>query len=98
MQGCQVPNARNCQVWAEALDAWIQQRAQEIVHEQTSRALTPAHVQASLQRLLAKDMPTALLECWVRMLVAILFMEEAIRRVLLEFRPDKTPGSEMGCS
>ena len=42
------------QVWAEALDAWIQQLAQEIVHEQTSLALTPAHVQASLQRLLAK--------------------------------------------
>lgn len=29
------------------------------------------------------------------MLIAILFMQEAIRRVLLEFRPDKTPGSEM---
>ena len=42
------------QVWAEALDAWLQQLAQEIVHEQTSRALTPANVQASLQRLLAK--------------------------------------------
>ena len=24
------------QVWAEALDAWLQQLAQEIVHEQTS--------------------------------------------------------------
>ena len=34
------------QVWAEALDAWLQQLAQEIVHEQTSRALTPANVQA----------------------------------------------------
>ena len=42
------------QVWAEALDAWLQQLAQEIVHEQTSQALTPANVQASLQRLLAK--------------------------------------------
>ena len=42
------------QVWAEALDAWLQQLAQEIVHEQTSQALTPANVQASLQRLLAR--------------------------------------------
>ncbi|DBA98763.1 TPA: hypothetical protein ACH3X1_014533 [Trebouxia sp. C0004] len=42
------------QVWAEALDAWLQQLAQEIVHEHTSQALTPANVQASLQLLLAK--------------------------------------------
>ena len=33
-------------VWAEALDAWLQQLAQEIVHEHTSQTLTPAHVQA----------------------------------------------------
>ncbi|DBA83635.1 TPA: hypothetical protein ACH3X1_006194 [Trebouxia sp. C0004] len=43
------------QVWAEALDAWLQQLAQEIVQEDTSQALTPANVQASLQLLLAKD-------------------------------------------
>ena len=42
------------QVWAEALDAWLQQLAQEIVQERTSRALSPANVQASLQLLLAK--------------------------------------------
>ena len=42
------------QVWAEALDAWLHQLAQEIVQEHTSRTLTPANVQASLQRLLAK--------------------------------------------
>ena len=42
------------QVWAEALDAWLQQLAQEIVQEHTSQALTPTNVQASLQRLLAK--------------------------------------------
>ncbi|KAL3139375.1 hypothetical protein ABBQ38_003709 [Trebouxia sp. C0009 RCD-2024] len=42
------------QVWAEALDAWLQQLAQEIVQEHTSQALTPANVQASLQLLLAK--------------------------------------------
>ncbi|KAL3130176.1 hypothetical protein ABBQ38_008481 [Trebouxia sp. C0009 RCD-2024] len=58
MQGCQVANARRSQVWAEALDAWLQQLAQEIVHEHTSQALTPANVQASLQLLLAKgDIP-----------------------------------------
>ena len=28
------------QVWAEALDAWLQQLAQEIVQEHTSQALT----------------------------------------------------------
>ncbi|KAL0032602.1 hypothetical protein WJX77_010275 [Trebouxia sp. C0004] len=55
MQGCQVANARSPQVWAEALDAWLQQLAQEIVHEHTSQALTPANVQASLQLLLTKD-------------------------------------------
>ncbi|KAL3138361.1 hypothetical protein ABBQ32_006164 [Trebouxia sp. C0010 RCD-2024] len=43
------------QVWAEALDAWLQQLAQEIVHEHTSQALTPENVQASLQALLRKD-------------------------------------------
>ncbi|KAL3141922.1 hypothetical protein ABBQ32_004575 [Trebouxia sp. C0010 RCD-2024] len=48
MQGCQVANARRSQVWAEALDAWLQQLAQEIVHKHTSQALTPANVQASL--------------------------------------------------
>ncbi len=42
------------QVWAEALDAWLQQLAQEIVQQHTSQALTPASVQASLQLLLAK--------------------------------------------
>ena len=42
------------QVWAEGLDAWLQQLAQEIVQEHTSQALTPANVQASLQLLLAK--------------------------------------------
>ncbi len=43
------------QVWAEALDAWLQQLAQEIVLEHTiQQALTPANVQASLQLLLAK--------------------------------------------
>ena len=42
------------QVWAEALDAWLQQLAQELVHEHTSQALTPANVQASLQLLLTK--------------------------------------------
>ena len=42
------------QVWAEALDAWLQQLAQEIVPEHTSQALTPANVQTSLQLLLAK--------------------------------------------
>ena len=41
------------QVWAEALDAWLQQLAQEIVQEHTSQALNSANVQASLQ-LLAK--------------------------------------------
>ena len=30
------------QVWAEALDAWLQQLAQEIVQEHTSQSLTPA--------------------------------------------------------
>ncbi|KAL0029496.1 hypothetical protein WJX77_011932 [Trebouxia sp. C0004] len=43
------------EVWAEALDAWLQQLAQGIVQEHTSQALTPANVQASLQLLLAKD-------------------------------------------
>ncbi|KAL3134360.1 hypothetical protein ABBQ38_006386 [Trebouxia sp. C0009 RCD-2024] len=43
------------QVWAEAVDAWLQQLAQEIVQELTSQALTPANVQASLELLLAKD-------------------------------------------
>ena len=42
------------QVWAEALDAWLQQLAQEIVQEHTSQALTPANVQASLQLLLRR--------------------------------------------
>ena len=42
------------QVWAEALDAWLQQLAQEIVHEHISQALTPANLQASLQLLLKK--------------------------------------------
>ena len=42
------------QVWAEALDAWLQQLAQKIVHEHTSQALTPENVQASLQALLRK--------------------------------------------
>ncbi|DBA92502.1 TPA: hypothetical protein ACH3X1_002735 [Trebouxia sp. C0004] len=42
------------QVWAEALDAWLQQLAQEIVREHTSQALTPASIQASLQLSLAK--------------------------------------------
>ena len=34
------------QVWAEVLDAWLQQLAQEIVQQHTSHALTPANVQA----------------------------------------------------
>ncbi|DBA71940.1 TPA: hypothetical protein ACH3X2_010693 [Trebouxia sp. C0005] len=58
MQGWQVANARRFQVWAvwaEALDAWLYQLAQEIVQEHTSQALTPANVQASLQLLLAKS-------------------------------------------
>ena len=42
------------QVWAEALDAWLQQLAQEIVQEHTSQALTPQNVRVSLQLLLAK--------------------------------------------
>ena len=42
------------QVWAEALDAWLQKLAQEIMHEHTSQALTPANVQAFLENLLAK--------------------------------------------
>ena len=42
------------QVWAEALDAWLQQLAQEIVHKHTPQALTPANVQALLELLLAK--------------------------------------------
>ena len=42
------------QVWAEALDAWLQQLAQVVLQEHTSQALTPANVQASLQLLLAK--------------------------------------------
>ena len=42
------------QVWAGALDAWLQQLIQEIVQEHISQALTPANVQASLQLLLAK--------------------------------------------
>ncbi|KAL3138353.1 hypothetical protein ABBQ32_006156 [Trebouxia sp. C0010 RCD-2024] len=42
------------QVWAEALDAWLQQLAQEIVQEHTSQALTPQNVRASLELLLAK--------------------------------------------
>ncbi|DBA76432.1 TPA: hypothetical protein ACH3X2_008507 [Trebouxia sp. C0005] len=58
MQGCQVASARRSQVWAEALDAWLQKLAQEIVHEHTSQALTPANVQASLELLLTKaDIP-----------------------------------------
>lgn len=43
------------QVWADALDAWSQQLAQQIVQEHTSQALTPANVQASLQLLLRRD-------------------------------------------
>ncbi|DBA66895.1 TPA: hypothetical protein ACH3X2_002020 [Trebouxia sp. C0005] len=54
MQGCQVANARSPQVWAGALDAWLQKLDQEIVHEHTSQALIPANVQASLQLLLGK--------------------------------------------
>ncbi|KAL0039340.1 hypothetical protein WJX79_003891 [Trebouxia sp. C0005] len=54
MPGCQVANARRSQVWAEALDAWLQQLAQETVQEHTSQALTPANIQASLQLLLEK--------------------------------------------
>ncbi|DBA68407.1 TPA: hypothetical protein ACH3X2_013710 [Trebouxia sp. C0005] len=42
------------QVWAEALDVWLQQLAQDIVHEHTSQALTSPNVQASLQLLLTK--------------------------------------------
>ena len=42
------------QVWAEALDAWLQQLAQETVQEHTSQALTPQNVRASLELLLAK--------------------------------------------
>ncbi len=42
------------QVWAEALDTWLQKLAQEIVQEHVSQALTPENVQASLQLLLAK--------------------------------------------
>ena len=42
------------QVWAEALDAWLQQLAQEIVQEHTSQALAPQNVRASLELLLAK--------------------------------------------
>ncbi len=42
------------QVWAEALDTWLQKLAQEIRQEHTSQALTPDNVQASLQLLLAK--------------------------------------------
>lgn len=42
------------QVWAEALDAWLQQLAQEVVQEHSSQALTPANVHTSLQLLLAK--------------------------------------------
>ena len=42
------------QVWAEALDAWLQQLAQETIQEHTSPAVTPQSVQASLQLLLAK--------------------------------------------
>ena len=42
------------EVWAEALDAWLQQLAQEIVQEHTSQALTPQNVRASLELLLAK--------------------------------------------
>lgn len=42
------------QVWAGALDAWLQKLDQEIVHEHTSQALIPANVQASLQLLLGK--------------------------------------------
>lgn len=42
------------QVWADALDTWIQKLAQEIVQEHTLNALTPENVQASLQALLAK--------------------------------------------
>ena len=42
------------QVWAEALDTWLQKLAQEIVREHTAQALTPENVQASLQLLVAK--------------------------------------------
>ena len=42
------------QVWAEALDAWLHQLAQEIVQEHTSQALSPQNVQASLELLSAK--------------------------------------------
>ncbi|DBA84350.1 TPA: hypothetical protein ACH3X2_006227 [Trebouxia sp. C0005] len=54
------------QVWAEALDAWLQQLAQEIVHEHTSQALTPANVQASLQLLLTKDVGHCRRATWLR--------------------------------
>ncbi|DBA66705.1 TPA: hypothetical protein ACH3X2_002168 [Trebouxia sp. C0005] len=59
MQGCQVANARRSQVWAEALDAWLQQLAQERVQEHTSQALTPQNVRASLELLLAKGFRVA---------------------------------------
>jgi len=36
------------QVWAEALDTWLQTLAQEIVQEHTSQTLTLENVQATL--------------------------------------------------
>ena len=42
------------QVWAEALDAWLQQLAQEIVQQQTFTGSDCSNFQASLQLLLAK--------------------------------------------
>lgn len=54
MQSCQVPHARSSQVWAEALDAWSQQLAQEKAQELASQALTPANLQAYLQLVLGK--------------------------------------------
>ena len=42
------------QVWAEALDAWLQHLAQEKAQELASQALTQANIQAFLQLLLGK--------------------------------------------
>ena len=48
-------NKEAMQVWAEALDTWLQKLAQQVVPEHTSQILTLENVQATLQLLLAKN-------------------------------------------
>ncbi|KAL3162744.1 hypothetical protein ABBQ38_008563 [Trebouxia sp. C0009 RCD-2024] len=48
-------NHPDVKITKEAMQVWAEALAQEIVHEHTSQASTPANVQASLRLLLAKD-------------------------------------------